>query len=84
MAATRLSLPVAKVRRESYRWFCPTCGRRSSRDGRHGARNSSDFCDSTCFSKFRNYASQRSIFVSGNSILSRSASAPLGPGPLGS
>lgn len=83
MAATRLTLPVSKVRRESYRWFCPTCGRRSSRDGRNGARNHLNYCDSVCFSKFRVYAMQRSLFTSGNAATLRGLYAPTGPGPLG-
>lgn len=84
MAATRLTLPQTRIRRETYRHFCPTCGRRTTRDGRIGARNNPKFCDSVCFSKYRTYATARRVFESG---LSTSLGTTIGispPGPLGS
>lgn len=84
MAATRLTLPQTKIRREVYRFFCPTCGRRSMRDGRIGARNNPKFCDSVCHIKYRGYAQNRRIFESGLSVTLGTAMGIAPPGPLGS
>lgn len=84
MAATRITLKQTKIRRETYRWFCPTCGRRSTRDGRQGARNNPKFCDSVCFSKYRGYASTRRVFESGLSVSLGTSMGISPPGPLGS
>lgn len=69
MAATRITLRNAgKIRRETYRYFCPTCGRRIARDGRQGARNNANYCDSTCQSKYLVYARRQSFLSTGHEI----------------
>lgn len=78
--ATRLTLNHTKIRRESFASWCPSCGRKVQRDGRLGAFNRVNHCNSACYDKFRKFNVARVLSATGNRNASIFNFGPIPPG----
>jgi len=81
MAATRHTVPAAKLRRGHTKVFCTTCGSERLRDGGLGAMQSPHYCTPECYVRYRQYALPR-IFASSGAGYSQQV-FPASPGGVG-